>query len=784
MFARVVSPKKAPSGKHATIREAGPSEESAARQSEGETFAPGRLSWDFRNIPIQAKLEIGATDDPLEREANRAAAEVMRMPMLDGPRRDAKASLANASGSGHAASVQRKCSCGGTCASCKAEQKDDDHQKVRLKPQSAGLPAVSKAAPAIVHQVLSEPGQPLNAATRAFFETRFDHDFSRVQVHSGPRAAASARAVNARAYTVGNHIVFRNDEFNRSETEGRTLVAHELAHVIQQSAAGAPVALARQPSSSTAEDDMFQAFLDMPQVEKDRLMSMGPKAAPAFNPTGAFAPPATTPAADVGCHTDPHKSSPGQSKCNVSHHKSTDDATRATTALMNSPLAANLEKENRAQLDRLNAAYLLHKRTGNYIYRDEFSPYEIEKGNIIATSERWDRWMNSRRVGINNLEAAKFDARYFRSQSEFNLERRRREQEYKDKLNDCKKEGGLKWPKASRTKPDNIVCEEQVNAEYGPTAAAAKEAGRLWAYHQLPELERIENAGPVTTAALAVGGAARVISGGKSRDAIPSALALGSVGDALAWGPGATPLQGTAHDPGAAPGDRIEFVNSGREPIEPPKSPAGGGAGQGPTVPPRAPAGGGAGGGGDAALGGAIPMPVKAGQTIVDNETLIALDKHAQPGVGLSPRETTIVAEMQGRPIITTPTAAGQFREAGMRGSVPVTKSVEHSAQERQDIVRSLETAGVGTRGGAADRDIVADAFLAQTAPNTVPVFATSDGGIINGLFRLSGMNPANMGGYNVREYLRYNRGLEVFVVAVGERVLVVRPLQPVGPRH
>jgi hypothetical protein len=615
-------------------------------------------------------------------------------------------------------------------------------------------------------------------------------------VHSGPRAAASARAVNAQAYTVGNHIVFRNDEFSRSEPEKRTLVAHELAHVIQQSAAdvsphrpsaatteaavhsgsgrqptvasGAPVALARQPSSSTADDDMFQALLDMPQVEKDRLMSMGPRVGPTLNTTGAFAPPATTPASDVGCHTDPRKSSPGQSKCNVSHHKATDDATRATTALMNSPVAANLEKENRSQLDRLNAAYLLHKRTGNYIYRDEFSPYEIEKGNIIATSERWDRWMNSRRVGINNLEAAKFDERYFRSQSEFNLERSRRDQEYKDKLNDCKKEGGLKWPKLSRTRPDNIVCEERVNAEYGPTAAAAKEAGRLWAYHQLPQLDRIENAGPVSTAALAIGGTARVLSGGKSADAIPSALALGSLGDALAWGPGATPLQGTAHDPGEAPGDRVEYVNSGR----------------GPTNPPRAPGGGGGGGGGGTSLGGAMRMPVKAGQTIVDNETLIALDKHAQPGVGLSPRETTIVAEMQGRPIITTPTAAGQFRDAGMRGTVPVTQSVQHSEAERQDIVRSLENAGVGTRGGAADREIVADAFLAQSAPNTVPVFATSDGGILNGLFRLSGMNPANMGGYNVREFLRYTRGMEVFVVAVGERVLVVRPLQPLGPRR
>jgi Domain of unknown function (DUF4157) len=831
MFTRVVTAKEAPSGKHATVRGARPSEESAAKQSPREAFAPATVFWDFRNIPTfppanhdqthpgeagkpggkrrlgippwptQAKLEVGAIDDPLEREADRAAAEVMRMPMLEAasgpddawdsaPGRSAKAYIANPSASGHAASLQEKCACDGTCDNCKAEQGEDEHRKIRLKPQSAGSTAMSTAVPAIVHQVLSEPGHPLDAATRAFFEARFERDLSRVQVHSGPRAAASARAVNARAYTVGNHIVFRNDEFNRSETEGRTLVAHELAHVIQQSAAdvsprrpsaatteaaahpgsrrrptvasGAPVALARQPSSSTAEDEVYQAFLDMPQVEKDRLMSTAPAVAPTLNTTGAVAPQPAAPSPDVGCHTDPYKSAPGQSKCNVSHHKAPDDATRATTALMNSPRAANVEKGHRSQLDRLNAAYLFYKRTGKYIYRDEFSPYEIEKDNVIATSDRWDNWMNSRGVGINNLGAAKFDEGYFRSQSEFELERSRRDQEYQNKLNDCKKEHGPKWPKASRTRPDDIVCAERVDAEYGPAAAAAKDASRMWAYRQLQQLDRIENAGPVSTAGMLVGGTARVLSGGSSVDAVPSALALGGLGDALALGPGAPPLQGTAQDPGQAPGERVEFMPSGQGTANPP----------------------GSSGGGNPSLGGALRMPVRQGQTIVDTETLIALDKNTQPGVPLSPRETTIVSEMQGRSIIATPTGVGQFNAAGMRGTVPMTQSVPHTPAERQDILRALENAGVGTAGGTADREIVADAFLAQSAPNTVPVFATSDGGVINGLFRRSGMNPANMGGYNVREFIRYTRGQDVFVVGIGERVLVVRPLQPLGPRH
>ena len=63
-------------------------------------------------------------------------------------------------------------------------------------------------APSIIHDVLRAPGQPLDATTRAFMEPRFGHDFSRVRVHSDAKAAESARAVNALAYTVGQDVVF------------------------------------------------------------------------------------------------------------------------------------------------------------------------------------------------------------------------------------------------------------------------------------------------------------------------------------------------------------------------------------------------------------------------------------------------------------------------------------------------------------------------------------------------------------------------------------------------
>lgn len=90
-------------------------------------------------------------------------------------------------------------------------------------------------APPIVHQVLSERGQPLDAPTREFMESRFNHDFSQVRVHADERAAASARCINALAYTVGRDVVFGAEQFSPYNSEGRRLLAHELAHVVQQS---------------------------------------------------------------------------------------------------------------------------------------------------------------------------------------------------------------------------------------------------------------------------------------------------------------------------------------------------------------------------------------------------------------------------------------------------------------------------------------------------------------------------------------------------------------------
>lgn len=112
------------------------------------------------------------------------------------------------------------------------------------------------AIPAVVGPVLRSPGSPLDAATRTVMETQFNHDFGRVRVHTDERADASARAVHAIAYTVGQDIVFREGTFAPTTTAGRRLLAHELTHVVQQShpiatpAAGATPSVVRERVAS------------------------------------------------------------------------------------------------------------------------------------------------------------------------------------------------------------------------------------------------------------------------------------------------------------------------------------------------------------------------------------------------------------------------------------------------------------------------------------------------------------------------------------------------------
>jgi Domain of unknown function (DUF4157) len=208
-------------------------------------------SWDFSQIPlfppdrasrshgsspqpaiIQRKLVVGQDNDQLEHEADRAADQVMRMPAPD------------VSTTAAPPQISRK------CAACEEEQ--------NLQKKPAGPQAAAGEAPASVHEVLRSPGQPLDAATRAYFEPRFKYDFSAVRVHADAQATESARQISSLAYTVGTNVVFRSDTYAPDTPAGKGLLAHEMAHIVQQrhATANGPLSLGRPGGLAEQEAEL------------------------------------------------------------------------------------------------------------------------------------------------------------------------------------------------------------------------------------------------------------------------------------------------------------------------------------------------------------------------------------------------------------------------------------------------------------------------------------------------------------------------------------------------
>jgi hypothetical protein len=173
--------------------------------------------------------------------------------------RESKPPETSVSATVHPASglLRRMCACGGTpgadgeCAACRAR---------RLQRRAGGGRSIVAKAPPLVHDVLASPSEPLAASVQAFMKPRFGHDFADVRVHHDARAAESARAVGALAYTVGRDVVFGAGRYAPESREGRLLLAHELAHVVQQAGAGpAPAALEIGDPASGAEREAEQA---------------------------------------------------------------------------------------------------------------------------------------------------------------------------------------------------------------------------------------------------------------------------------------------------------------------------------------------------------------------------------------------------------------------------------------------------------------------------------------------------------------------------------------------
>lgn len=116
--------------------------------------------------------------------------------------------------------------------------------QLQRKQRSSTNLAEPSSVPPVVHEVLNSPGQPLDNETRAFMELRFGHDFSKVRVHTDSSAFESANDLDAIAYTSGRHIVFGKGQYAPATQRGRHVLAHELAHTLQQQS-GSPGALHR-----------------------------------------------------------------------------------------------------------------------------------------------------------------------------------------------------------------------------------------------------------------------------------------------------------------------------------------------------------------------------------------------------------------------------------------------------------------------------------------------------------------------------------------------------------
>jgi hypothetical protein len=115
-----------------------------------------------------------------------------------------------------------------------ASQTQATQQTQATHPPHATRQSETLNAPPITDEGLRSHGQPLDANARRLMKAHLGHDFSRVRVHTDGRAAESARAVNATAYTVGQHVVFGAGRYQPQTSAGRRLLAHELTHVVQQ----------------------------------------------------------------------------------------------------------------------------------------------------------------------------------------------------------------------------------------------------------------------------------------------------------------------------------------------------------------------------------------------------------------------------------------------------------------------------------------------------------------------------------------------------------------------
>lgn len=197
-------------------------------------------------------------------------------------------------------SPKPSCACGGGCPRCAktafqakrpggwgdAAEREADRMAVRVAAGEAGRPELHRKTaapvgapegrrelPEGVDAVVRSPGRPLDDTTRTTMEQRFGWDFGQVRVHADARAAASARAVGALAYTVGRDIVFDAGRYAPGTARGTELLGHELTHVVQQNpAAGSRDRMLQRtvsPDYATIEDKLTYGVFDWAVTDEE-----------------------------------------------------------------------------------------------------------------------------------------------------------------------------------------------------------------------------------------------------------------------------------------------------------------------------------------------------------------------------------------------------------------------------------------------------------------------------------------------------------------------------------
>lgn len=165
---------------------------------------------------IQPKLKVGAANDKYEQEADRVAEQIVN-----------SGSYSSTGDNPAQNRIQRMCD------NCEEEEQDKENSVQRKSRSDRDTTMPSRTESYI--DSLSGGGAPLSRSEAQYFEPRFGHSFSKIRVHTGESADRAANSINARAFTLGNNIAFARGEYDFSSVSGRKLMAHELAHTLQQS---------------------------------------------------------------------------------------------------------------------------------------------------------------------------------------------------------------------------------------------------------------------------------------------------------------------------------------------------------------------------------------------------------------------------------------------------------------------------------------------------------------------------------------------------------------------